>query len=79
LYYYSDSETIYLSGDASQMFNGWTNVQSLSFDNWDTSSVTTMVEMFRYAQNLESLNISSFNTENVINMYGMFDHVSKLT
>jgi len=63
--------------------NGWfygcknlTEIKGL--ENLNTSSVTSMANMFGDCTKLTSLNVSKFNTANVTNMYGMFQNMSKL-
>lgn len=43
-------------------------------ENWDTTNVTDMSNMFARCTSLENLDLTSFNTENVKNMSGMFYH-----
>ena len=44
----------------------------IGIDEWDTSNVMRMTDMFKGCESLESLDLSSFNTENVENMERMF-------
>ena len=48
-------------------------------DNFNTSHVTSMFEMFYGCSSLTGLNLASFNTSNVTTMYGMFRDCSSLT
>ena len=57
------------------MFNHYyCDIISIDFENWDTSNVTSMKNMFtncRFCDNIKG--ISSLNTSNVKNMMGMFE------
>lgn len=65
--------------DLSNMFNGCTNLTTINnIEQWDTSNVTTMNDMFYGCYNLFSLDLSSFNTSNVITMGFMFKGCSNL-
>ena len=44
----------------------------IGIDEWDTSNVMRMTNMFQGCESLESLDLSSFNTESVENMERMF-------
>ena len=44
----------------------------IGIDEWDTSNVMRMTDMFKGCESLESLDLSSFNTESVENMERMF-------
>ena len=57
----------------------YTSVQSLDYDNVDTSNVTSMAFMFDYTINLVDLDISSFDTSNVTTMSKMFRACRELT
>ena len=59
--------------DCSNMFRGYRNAVSISFnDHFDTANVTSMSQMFDSCASLTSLDISSFNTRYVTNMVRMF-------
>jgi surface protein len=79
VYYYSDSETIYLKGSAANMFKGWINVRYIDTRGWNTSGVTNMSYMFNGCSSLTELDVSDFDTANVINMSYMFNGCSSLT
>ena len=61
------------------MFAGQDVVTSI--DKWtvDTSTVTTMYNMFEYCSKLTALDVSNFDTSKVTNMDYMFDYCSNLT
>lgn len=75
--FYSNA-TIYAPKDSSYLFsysglgNKFTSLTSITFNNFDTSNVTNMKNMFYFASKLTSLNLSNFNTSNVTNMASMF-------
>jgi surface protein len=51
----------------------------ISFDNIDTSNVTSMNGMFADCENLKELDLSNFNTKNITNMGSMFYKCTNLT
>ncbi len=53
-------------------FGALSYVETVKFENLDTSQVTTMENLFRNFINLKELDISTFETSNVTNMNGMF-------
>ena len=56
------------------------NIKSIKkFKGLDTSSVTTMQQIFNNCSSLTSLDLSNFNTSNVKNMEQMFNYCSSLT
>ena len=66
-----DNVTIYANADCSRMFN-YKKLKSIQFENFDTSRVTNMLDMFAYAFSLEDADITGFDTSKVTNMQGMF-------
>lgn len=60
-------------------FSDMTNLMIINFDNFDTSSVIDMSNMFRDASNLTSLDLSNFDTSSVTSMSGMFFGTRNLT
>lgn len=64
--------------DASYMFSGCTNLESVNLRSFDTGSVTDMREMFVGCKNLTSVNLSSFDTSKITDMTGMFVDCSSL-
>ncbi|WP_165007694.1 MULTISPECIES: BspA family leucine-rich repeat surface protein, partial [unclassified Enterococcus] len=63
----------------SSMFDGCTNLQSITMDDsFDTSRVTNMYTMFFGCSSLKSLDVSSFNTNQVTTMEKMFSGCSSL-
>ena len=84
LYYYSDASTINMQNDRfgeSGYYekDGYSNIVSIDFANFDTSLVTNMSNMFYGCGNLTTLDLSGFDTSNVTTMEDMFDWCSGLT
>ena len=48
-------------------------VEKIILDNYDTSKITDMSNMFDGCSSLESLDLSGFDTSRVTDMSGMFD------
>ena len=66
--------------NASWMFAGFSNLESMDFGGClDTSQVTDMEGMFYTCQSLTALDVTGFDTGNVTNMDSMFRLCSKLT
>ena len=76
--YVSSQYKIYASG-LSNAFNGMTALKNIVFDNFDTSNVGAMINVFRLCGSLTSLDLSSFNTSNVTTMDSMFYQASSLS
>ena len=57
----------------------FTNAETIDFSNLDTSTFTSMENMFSDKSSLTSLDLSSFNTSNVTNMRCMFYGCDALT
>ena len=79
---------LYIAGEApifapinsSIMFYRFENLVTINFNNnFNTSKVTDMHDMFGKNLVLESLDLSSFNTKNVTSMLNMFSGCKKLT
>lgn len=67
--------------DTSFMFTRWINSSlpsSLDLSNFDTSSVTTMNNMFNSASQISELNLSNWDLTNVLNISGMFAGMSNI-
>ena len=65
--------------DSSYLFYNFTNLQEITFgDNFDTSKVTSMSEMFRNCNTLTTLDVSKWDTSNVTDMDAMFRMCSGL-
>ena len=70
---------IRFNDDCSGMFYNKGKINSIQFDNIDTSNVEDMSTMFSSHKHLTSLDLSNFNTSNVTDMHGMFSSCSSLT
>ncbi len=70
---------INFSDDCSGMFYNKGKINSIQFDNIDTSNVEDMSIMFSSHEHLTSLDLSNFNTSNVTDMHSMFSSCSSLT
>ena len=64
--------------NANSLFSGWQNVETIEFNNVDTSLVTSMENMFLNCSSLSNLDLSSFDTKNVTTMEGMFSGCENL-
>ena len=62
----SDGDTYLTTGNG--LFESWSGMNSIEFDNINTSRVTSMNAMFFKCQNLSSIDLSNFNTSNVTSM-----------
>ncbi len=78
--------TICAPSDSSHLFSNvissyrLTGLTSISFDNFNTSKVTDMSNMFSYCTSLTTIDhLSNFDTSNVTNMYAMFNYCNNLT
>lgn len=72
VYYYAESNTVFLNQNSSSMFRWFTMIESLDFSNIDTSEVNTMSAMFYWMRNLKTINFGNFNTSKVTDMSAMF-------
>ena len=85
VYYYSDSEKIYLNENSSYMFegDGWygkrSNLTNIDMSGFNTEKVKDMSHMFIRLNKLTTLNLSNFNTSNVTDMCGMFMDLESIT
>ena len=62
------------------VFGKFKNLVQINFNNnFNTSKVTSMFNMFSYCTSLTNLDLSSFNTSNVTDMNNMFSSCSSLT
>ena len=71
--YYILSNSAILLEDLSSFFSGFAKLTSITFDNFDTSNVTSMSYMFSGCQALTTLDLSNFNTSKVTSMSYMFN------
>lgn len=54
------------------LFSYFQNLESIDFQNLNTSKVTGMHAMFRYCKKLRTLNLKNFDTSSVVDMSEMF-------
>ena len=72
LYIVSDAP-IFAPTDCLKIFSDFSNLKTINFNNnFNTSKVTNMQDMFFYNPLLDNIDVSTFNTKNVIDMGGMF-------
>ncbi len=77
--YLQSNGKIILNDNSSNLFNGFYKITSIDgLENFDTSNVTNMHDMFANCENLTSLNLSNFDTSNVNNFNYMFVNDTKL-
>lgn len=72
------TQKIYANADTSRYFNDFSELETINFDNLDTSKVKTMHWMFNGCTKLKEINLKKFNTSNVTNMARMFSNCKKL-
>ncbi len=66
-------------GEASSAFAYLDSLKKIEFENFDTSQITSMRDMFHKCSGLTELDLSGFNTSNVVTMFGMFRNCSNLS
>lgn len=76
---YANVETIYANANQQMLFRDMNVLESIEFENFDTSNCTSMGMMFYMCHNLKSLDLSSFNTENLMDMTDMFSNCRSIT
>ena len=59
--------------DASDMFRGCSQLESINIDNWDTSKITKADYMFAYCYRLHSTYLDGFELPNVTSAAHIFD------
>ena len=75
---YIGSEWKIYSKDLSYAFYNMSGVESIIFDNLNTSETTSMNSLFFGLSKITNLNLSMFDTSNVINMGFMFQNCNHL-
>ena len=79
LYIVSEDE-IYAPSYCDNIFSGFSKLTTINFNNnFNTSNVTRMGNMFYNCSSLTSLDVSNFNTSNVKSMEYMFSDCESLT
>lgn len=63
--------------DLSYLFEN-KNIVNLNLSNWDTSSITSLIQAFSGAPNLESIECADWNVSNVTSFYATFDGLKNL-
>ena len=74
----ASNDVIYLPQNSSYMFSGFTNLESINFENVSTREVTDMSYMFLNCTSLNNMNINDWDTSQVTNMGNMFGSCSNL-
>ena len=72
------TKTIYANANSTCYFYEFSELQTIDFDNFNTSKSRTMLWMFNGCKNLKELNLSNFDTSNVTNMGRMFSNCTNL-
>jgi len=72
-YYVLSDGNICMTGSLYEMFNEYSLLETISFNNFSTEKVTDMKRMFRKCTILTELDLSGFNTQNVTDMQYMFN------
>ena len=70
LYIASSGETKWVTGGG--LFSGFSTVEKITFENVDSSNVTTMAGMFYNCSHLKSINMSGMGNDNLISVEQMF-------
>ena len=73
------NKAVTLNENCVGMFIDNKNLNSITFNNVDTSKVTDMISIFDSCSNLTSLDLSGFDTSKVTNVECMFSGCSSLT
>ena len=66
------------NSNCASLFEGFTNATSINLNNFDTSNVTVMSNMFRNCSSLKELDLSRFDTSKVNTMAHMFNVCASL-
>ena len=66
------------NSNCASLFEGFTNATSINLNNFDTSNVTVMSNMFRSCSSLIELDLSNFDTSRVTSMSHMFNICTNL-
>ena len=79
LYYWADTNKIYLNKDSADMFRKFTQAINIDLSGFDFSEIIDASRFFSDMRSLESLDLGNINTQNVTNMDHMFSGLLKLT
>ena len=74
-----DGRKIIFPEDSTGLFSDYTAIKHITFNNIDTSTVASMIGMFKNCENLSSLDLSKFDTSRVTDMISMFKDCVNLT
>ena len=72
------TKTIYANANSGSYFNGFSKLETINFDNFDTSKSINMGWMFNECTSLKGIDLSNFDTSNVNNMQRMFGFCDNL-
>ncbi|MBP3799372.1 MAG: BspA family leucine-rich repeat surface protein, partial [Bacilli bacterium] len=78
LYYYSESQELYMNSYAYAMFRELTKAVSIDLSGISTKLTTEMSAMFLYDDKLATLDLSNFDTSKVRQMQSMFHSCASL-
>ena len=79
LYYWTDSNKIYLNKNSSYMFRKFTQAIDIDLSGFDFSEIIDASWFFSEMRSLESLDLGNINTQKTTNMDHMFSGLLKLT
>ncbi len=77
--YFLSTEEIVANEDMEATFYNFTSLEEIVFNNFNTSNVTSMRDVFAGCSSLTTLDVSNFDTSNVTTMQGMFNGCTLLT
>ena len=78
IFYYTESEKVYINPNSKSMFQWLSALKNLDLTNVYTNNVTDMRYMFSNCESLETLDLDKFDTSNVTNMERMFNNCRSL-
>ena len=78
LYVCTEASKIQLQASSNYLFRNFTNLKTVTFNNVDTESSTTLERMFSGCTNLESVDFGDCDFSNVSNMQFMFENCPNL-
>ena len=79
LYYWTDSNKIYLNKNSSYIFRKFTQAIDIDLSGFDFSEIIDASWFFSEMRSLESLDLGNINTQKTTNMDHMFSGLLKLT
>ena len=74
-----DGKKIIFPEDSTGLFSDYTAIKQITFNNIDTSNVTSMNSMFHNCGSLSLLDLSKFNTSKATDMVSMFSYCVNLS